>query len=178
MTHTSYSQLLMAPLHEMPFSVPQKHLLYQYLIAEYGGEKMCIRGLQRIGVQNIGVLPEAQGGGPSGWHRQRRGSSGERDFVPRIHGKSEEWELDGGFFAGLILPYSLILLSVLLVSSGGIFPEDWCCLMLLSPPLFSALIMNTADKDRNLSVGKGAKLSLLIWVGLASLGFLFVASLF
>ena len=88
MTHTSYSQLLMAPLHQRSFSVPQKHLLYQYLIAEYGGEKMCIRGLQRIGVQNIGVLPEAQGGGPSGWHRQRRGSSGERDFVPRIHGKS------------------------------------------------------------------------------------------
>ena len=99
-------------------------------------------------------------------------------LFPGFTESQQEWELDGGFFAGLILPYSLILLSVLLVSSGGIFPEDWCCLMLLSPPLFSALIMNTADKDRNLSVGKGAKLSLWIWGGLASLGFLFVASLF
>ena len=99
-------------------------------------------------------------------------------LFPGFTESQQEWELDGGFFAGLILPYSLILLCVLLVSSGGIFPEDWCCLMLLSPPLFSALIMNTADKDRNLSVGKGAKLSLWIWVGLASLGFLFVASLF
>ncbi|MCH2643416.1 MAG: hypothetical protein MKZ52_05045 [Candidatus Thalassarchaeum sp.] len=99
-------------------------------------------------------------------------------LFPGFTESQQEWELDGGFFAGLVLPYSLILLSVLLDSAGGSFPEDLCCLMLLSPPLFSALIMNTADKDRNLSVGKGAKLSLWIWVGLASLGFLFVASLF
>ena len=99
-------------------------------------------------------------------------------LFPGFTESQQEWELDGGFFAGLVLPYSLILLSVLLDSAGGSFPEDLCCLMLRSPPLFSALIMNTADKDRNLSVGKGAKLSLWIWVGLASLGFLFVASLF
>ena len=99
-------------------------------------------------------------------------------LFPGFAESQQEWELDGGFFAGLVLPYSLILLSVLLVSSGGFFPEDLCCLMLLSPPLFSALIMTTADNTGNLSAGKGAKLSLWIWLGLAGLGFLVLASLF
>ena len=114
-----------------------------------------------------------------------RGGTGTEDVPPEsvvlfpgFTESQQEWKLDGGFFAGLILPYSLILLSVLLVSSGGIFPEEWCCLMLLSPPVFSALIMNTANKDRNPSVEKGAKLSLWIWLGLAGFGFLLVASLF
>ena len=58
---------------------------------------MCIRGLQCIGVQNLGVLPEAQGGGYSGGHRQRRRSSGERDFVPGIHRKSAGMEAERRF---------------------------------------------------------------------------------
>ena len=38
--------------------------------------------------------------------------------------------------------------------------------------------MNTGIKEGNLSVEKGAKLSLWIWLGLAGLGFLLIASLF
>ena len=114
-----------------------------------------------------------------------RGGTGKDDVPPEsvilfpgFTESQQEWKLDGGFFAGLILPYSPILLSVLLVSSDGILPGDWCCLMLFSPPIVSALIMNTADKEVNLSVEKGAKLSLWIWLGLAGFGFLVLAALF
>ena len=48
--------------------------------------------------------------------------------------------------------------------------------MFFSPPVVSALIMNTVDKEVNLSVEKGAKLSLWIWLGLAGFGFLLIAS--
>tara|TARA_B100001113_G_scaffold78450_1_gene61635 strand:- start:2033 stop:2467 length:435 start_codon:yes stop_codon:yes gene_type:complete len=99
-------------------------------------------------------------------------------LFPGFAESQQEWKLDGGFFAGLILPYSLILLSVLLVSSDSVFPEDWCCMMCLSPPVVSAIIMSTAVKEGKLSVEKGAKLSLWIWLGLAALGFLLIASLF
>ena len=54
---------------------------------------MCIRGLQCIGVQNLGVLPEAQGRGFSEGNRQRRCCSGERDIGPGIHGKAAEMEV-------------------------------------------------------------------------------------
>ena len=113
-----------------------------------------------------------------------RGGTGKDDVPPEsvilfpgFTESQQEWKLDGGFFAGLILPYSLILLSVLLVSSDGILPGDWCCLMLFSPPIVSVLIMNTADKEVNLSVEKGAKLSLWIWLGLAGFGFLVLVAL-
>ena len=89
----------------------------------------------------------------------------------------QEWELDGGFFAGLMVPYSPIVLSIFLVLSDSI-PVDWCCLILLSPPVVSALIINNADKDGNLSMVKGAKLSLWIWLGLGIFGFLVLSSLF
>ena len=112
-----------------------------------------------------------------------RGGTGKDDappesviLFPGFTESQQDWKLDSGFFAGLILPYSLIILSVLLVSSQSIFSGDWCCLKIFSPPVVSALIMNTADKEVNLSVEKGAKLSLWIWRGLAGFGFLLIAS--
>ena len=65
---------------------------------------MCVRGLQCIGVQNLGVLPEAQGGGPSGRHRNRRRSSGERGFVPGIHRKSAGMEVGRRFLRRTHIP--------------------------------------------------------------------------
>tara|TARA_B100002052_G_scaffold265760_1_gene262514 strand:- start:996 stop:1286 length:291 start_codon:yes stop_codon:yes gene_type:complete len=91
--------------------------------------------------------------------------------------RQQEWKLNSEFFAGLVLPSSPIFLSVLLVSLGSIFPGDWCCLVLLSPPPVSALIMSIADKNGNLSMEKGAKLSLWIWLGFACMGFLALLSL-
>ena len=112
-----------------------------------------------------------------------RGGTGKDDappesviLFPGFTESQQEWKLDSGFFAGLILPYSLIILSVLLVSSQSIFSGDWCCLMFFSPPVVSALIMNTVDKEVNLSVEKGAKLSLWIWLGLTGFGFLLIVS--
>ena len=96
-------------------------------------------------------------------------------LFPGFAESQQEWKLDGGFFAGLILPYSLILLSVLLVSSDSVFPDEWCCMMCLSPPVVSAIIMSTAVKEGKLSVEKGAKLSLWIGLGLGVLGFLLIA---
>ena len=49
---------------------------------------------------------------------------------------------------------------------------------MFSPPVVSAIIINTADKEGNLSLEKGAKLALWIWLGIAGLGFLLIASLF
>ena len=114
-----------------------------------------------------------------------RGGTGKDDappesviLFPGFTESQQDWKLDSGFFAGLILPYSLIILSVLLVSSQSIFSGDWCCLMFFSPPVVSALIMNTAHKEANLSVEKGAKLSLWIWLGLAGFLFVLITSLF
>ena len=98
-------------------------------------------------------------------------------LVPGIMERQQEWKLNSEFFAGLVLPSSPIFLSVLLVSLGSIFPGDWCCLVLLSPPPVSALIMSIADKNGNLSMEKGAKLSLWIWLGFACMGFLALLSL-
>ena len=49
---------------------------------------------------------------------------------------------------------------------------------MFSPPVVSAIIMNAAGREGNLSLEKGAKLSLWIWLGIAGLGFLLIASLF
>jgi len=102
-------------------------------------------------------------------------------LVPGTMERQQKWKLDSGFFAGLILPSTPIFLCVLLVSSASIFPGDWCCLMWFSPPIVSALIMNIAYKNENLSMEKGAKFSLWIWLGLSILAFLvllFLSSLF
>ena len=96
-------------------------------------------------------------------------------LVPGTMERQQKWKLDSGFFAGLILPSSPIFLGVLLLSS---FVEDACCLMWLSPPIVSALIMINADKNGNLSMEKGAKFSLWIWLGLSILVFLVLSSLF
>ena len=76
---------------------------------------MRIRGLQCIGVQNLGLLPEAQG-------RGLLEVLGEDDvppesvvLVPGFNERRQKWKLDSGFFAGLVLPFSPIFLSVLLV---------------------------------------------------------------
>ena len=99
---------------------------------------MCVRGLQCIGVQNLGVLPEAQGGGP-------RGGTGIEDVPPEsvvlfgIHRKSAGMEVGRRFLRRTHIPYSLIIMSILLASSQSSFPEDWCCLMLFSPLWFQQL---------------------------------------
>ena len=98
-------------------------------------------------------------------------------LVPGIMERQQKWKFDSGFFAGLILPFSPIFLFVLLVESGSIYPGDWCCLMSLSPPIVSVMIMNIAYKNENLSKEKGAKCSLWIWLGLASMGFLALSAL-
>ena len=97
-------------------------------------------------------------------------------LFPGTMERQQKWKLDSGFFAGLILPSSPIFLCVLLVSYGSIFPGDWCCLMWFSPPIVSALIMNIADKNGNLSMEKGAKFSLWIWLGLSTFAFLVLSS--
>jgi len=109
-----------------------------------------------------------------------RGGTGKDDvapesviLVPGTMERQQKWKLDSGFFAGLILPSSPIFLGVLLLSS---FVEDACCLMWLSPPIVSALIMNNADKNGNLSMEKGAKFSFWIWLGLSILVFLVLSS--
>jgi hypothetical protein len=98
-------------------------------------------------------------------------------LVPGFNERRQKWKLDSGFFAGLVLPFSPIFLSVLLVFSDINFDEGWCCLMLLSPPVVSALVMSNAQKNENLSTEKGAIFSLWIWLGLAGMGFLALLSL-
>ncbi len=98
-------------------------------------------------------------------------------LVPGTMERQQKWKLDSGFFAGLILPSSLIFLGVLLLDSYFfIVGEGACCLMWLSPPIVSVLIMNNADKNGNLSMEKGAKFSLWIWLGLSIFVFLVLSS--
>ena len=148
------------------------------------GERKCaFEGCKALEFRTSGYCPK---------HKEEAslGGTGKEDVAPesvilvpgpitrKFMERQQKWKLDSGFFAGLILPYSPIFLSVLLVSSESIFPGDWCCLILLSPPIVSALILPIILKNGNLSMEKGAKLSLWIWLGLASLGFLVLSSLF
>jgi hypothetical protein len=98
-------------------------------------------------------------------------------LVPGTMERQQKWKLDSGFFAGLILPSSPIFLGVLLLDTYfSSFVEGACCLMWLSPPIVSALIMINADKNGNLSMEKGAKFSLWIWLGLSIFVFLVLSS--
>ncbi len=97
-------------------------------------------------------------------------------LFPGTMERQQKWKLDSGFFAGLILPSLPIFLGVLLISSMAVYPDDSCCLVCFSPPIVSALIMNIADKNGNLSMEKGSKFSLWIWLGLSTFAFLVLSS--